>query len=228
MADTESAVFVNQDVASRILRILSEAQKYVIMVTPYLKLWNHDQLEIEKAIKRGVQVRFIVRSDSNVTGSEDVGWLRSHGVKVSAVDGLHAKVYLNESMVVISSMNITAPSATNSFEIGCLVKDKGDAKTLRDYVFQSLAMVAKPLDGNGHKSSERASPARERHDQGVCIRCEQRIPLDTARPLCGSCFGIWSRWADPEYPENHCHNCGRQAIVSYARPLCRTCYHRQA
>ncbi|MDP3061924.1 MAG: phospholipase D-like domain-containing protein [Chloroflexota bacterium] len=233
MADATSSIFVDQDVASRILRILSEAQKNVVMVTPFLKLWRHAQLEIEKAVKRGVQVCFIIRNDSDVTGSEDAGWLRSNGVKVLAVDGLHAKIYLNESTVVISSMNMTVGSTTNSFEIGCVVQDKRDAQALRDYVFKSLAMVAKPLDANAHQVTNTSGIVvggivLVRQGTGVCIRCEQPIPLDPSRPLCDDCYDSWARYGNVDYEEHYCHGCGRPVAVTYARPLCRACYQEMA
>ncbi len=232
MIDERSSVFLDEAVALHIVRIVSEAQKQVIMVTPYLKLWRHIQNEIEKAIKRNVSVRFLVRDQADIVSGEDVAWLCSHGVKVQAVEGLHAKVYLNENTVVLSSMNVTEASTTRSLEVGFTIRDKVDEQKIRDYVLKSLLEVSRPLNlkpqaqATVWAQSPPAQPSQLRHTNAVCIRCHQPIPFNPDRPLCPACYGKWADYSNPDYEEKFCHMCGRDAETSYAKPLCRSCWQK--
>ncbi len=59
----DKAVFVGQDVVGKLVSVITEAKKYVFMVTPYLKLgdWTLVRLPIQQATKKGIDVTFIVR-----------------------------------------------------------------------------------------------------------------------------------------------------------------------
>ena len=110
---SDNTVFLDQEVALAVVNIIEEAHQQVIFVTPYLGLWRHLRTAIELAVKKGVDVRFIIRRDREQVRPKDVDWLRSHEVKVFEVEGLHAKIYMNEHTLLVSSMNITEPSTNN-------------------------------------------------------------------------------------------------------------------
>ena len=229
MVQASKAVFLDADVTPKVLSVITEAQKFVVFVTPYLDLWRHVEIAIEQAVKRGIDARFIVRADPKVTEGKDVEWLLNQRVKVFAVEGLHAKIYLNEKTTVLSSMNITEPSTGNSMEIAYIVRDSQDAQMVRDYVFKHLMSIAKPAGPAAKQATP--PPTLGRLPQavavGACIRCGNHITLDPLRPLCGPCYDSWAEWSNPDYEENFCHRCGRRASVSHARPLCNSCYHAQ-
>lgn len=60
--------------------------------------------------------------------------------------------------------------------------------------------------------------------RGYCIRCEERIELNPARPYCGDCFSIWVQYENPDYEENVCHMCGEYADTSMNKPLDYECF----
>lgn len=232
-----SNVFVDGEVSPKIVSLINEAKSYVVLISPYLSLWRHVSMAIEQAVKRGVQVVLLVRNDPEVVQGPDVKTLRAIGVRLFKVDGLHAKVYMNEFTVIVSSMNMTQSSTQNSFEIAIALSNEEDAARVRSYVRDSLMRIAVPLGQARHE--EQQAPRAEGPVAGflrkvftsigmvgTCIRCGDPIPLNDEKPLCDDCYREWAAWANPEYRERYCHSCGEPSPVTYARPLCRPCYRR--
>ena len=240
-------VFKDEEVSSRILSVINDAKKYVVIVSPYVHLWGHARNALELANKRGVDVTFLVRADSDILRGADVKWLVDHRVDVRSVDRLHAKVYVNENTTILSSMNLLESSSKNSLEIGILVRDDGDDRAVREYIDATLMKLAKPLGqysrtiitaktaGKPRTKPTTAAAAtkatthpRASIRKGICIRCKRGLDFDPERPLCDKCYQIWARYSDEEYEEEYCHRCGKEAETSYVKPLCWPCYKTTA
>ena len=220
MAQSERSVYVDSEIVSQITSLIQEAQKEIMIVTPYLQLmdWGHVKRNIELAIKRGAKIKFLIRDDEKVLNQEDVDWLLDQKVVVYSVERLHAKIYMNEKSILVSSMNLNQSSANNSLEIALLVRNRDDAVLVRHYVQETLMKVAVPVDLGDTEPVE--------DDEGFCLRCRAIVLLDPVRPLCEDCYREWSRWGNEDYEEKYCHLCGEPRPTSYARPLCRSCYGR--
>lgn len=228
MANTEKAIFVDEEVSHHVLNIINQAKKAVVFVTPYLDLWGHAQNAVLLAIKRHVDITFIVRADPEVIQSEDVGWLLANGVKVLATERLHAKIYLNEADILLSSMNLTESSTKSSLEIGVHVTDPRQAQLIREYVSSTLEKLAGPLplvESQAAPPRTQASAKQaEKSLVGLCIRCGDAITFNPDRPLCEDCYESWAKYSNPDYTERFCHACGTPWDTSYEKPLCRNCY----
>jgi phosphatidylserine/phosphatidylglycerophosphate/cardiolipin synthase-like enzyme len=152
------------------------------------------------------------------TQSDELEWLRDHGVRVCEVPHLHAKVYLNEKAVMVSSMNITEKSTTNSLDFAMIVRSEDDAKRLRDYAARLTMKVG---------ASKPARPPKQHTEQkGICIRHGGEMDFNAARPLCPECYLEWAKYKNELYEEKYCHSCGKRTKTTYARPLCRDCYKK--
>jgi len=222
LADTASgsgseSVFLDDEVLPQILQIVRDASQLVTFVTPCVRLWGHLQSAMDEAMNRGVAMTFVVRAGER-NNSDDLEWLREHGVKVCEVAHLHAKVYLNEKVVLVSSMNITEKSTTNSLEFAMIVRSEDDAKKFRDYAARLTRKLNAPRP---------ARPPRQQTEQeGICIRDGSKMDFNTARPLCAKCYLEWAKYNNEEYEEKYCHHCGKRTKTTYARPLCRDCYKK--
>jgi phosphatidylserine/phosphatidylglycerophosphate/cardiolipin synthase-like enzyme len=234
MAESPKTVFVDDAVPSKVLDIIQDARKYVIVVTPFVKIrdWRHAENALDLAVKKGVKVATIVRCKDEKPDwgdIEEVIWLQQHGVDVRTAEYLHAKIYLNEREVLVSSMNLHQFSANNSSEIGILVRDKEAEAQVRKYVVQTLMGRAKRL---GVVTAGPARPAATNSARpaqaaaGFCIRCSTPITLNPSKPLCPGHYEVWAAWGNEDYEEEFCHACGQPSDTSYARPLCRDCYQR--
>ncbi|MBI4310376.1 MAG: hypothetical protein HY681_01235 [Chloroflexi bacterium] len=232
MEQASKTVFLDHEVQSAILAIFGDAKKEAVTVTPYVGLlegreqrpWPHAQQAITDAIRRGVRVTFIVRESwTREKGSvDDLEWLSQNKVKVLTVEELHAKIYLNESSVVVSSMNLVGSSARGSREFALTLKNPSEIERLRSYV-KALMGGAKLLERQAGPLPTSRSSRGEVAILGVCIRCSRPLALDPGKPLCETCYERWTRYKKEDY-EKVCHSCGQPAEVSYARPLCPRCY----
>ena len=59
-------------------------------------------------------------------------WLINRKVKIYTIDWLHAKIYLNEHTVLISSMNILKSSISNSLDFIMIVRNAADEDKARE------------------------------------------------------------------------------------------------
>ena len=245
-------VLTDDQITPRILDILRNAKKHATLVSPYNKFWTHLRNELKRASERGVRVHFVHR-DGEQNG--DIEWLEHLGVKVYAVENLHAKIYLNESSVLITSMNLHESSSKNSMEICISTNDPEIQQEVRGYIASLMDIAQAAQDEKKTaprptktRRSQTVSETRTKYqadetkpslggllkglvavvtnEGGRCIRCAISIPLNGDRPLCEDCFKSWNRYENWDYEEDYCHKCGADWDTSYAKPLCRPCYNQ--
>lgn len=87
---------------SGITSLVTNAKKFVVIVSPYndLKGWDDLKDSINKASKK-IDVSYYVRQGEGIKGIEDLN------VKIFEVPMLHAKMFFNENEAMISSGNLT-------------------------------------------------------------------------------------------------------------------------
>lgn len=231
-------VFTDDRVSSAILDIIRSAKDHIILVSPYNKFWEHLKDEIRLAIKRRVLVTIVYREGEDET---DINWLTLEGAKAIGVSRLHAKIFLNESEVLIDSMNLLETSSKNSKEIGLSISGREEQAALREYVLNRLIPLGKEYPvkrGNDRSPTQsqissglqattpRKKPIKKQSKStgASCIRCGLPIPYDINRPLCEKDYLTWSVYYDDSYPEVFCHACGNFANTSYLKPLCYDCF----
>ncbi len=59
----DTKVLKKYEISSSLMRLIDDANDYVVLITPYLKLWGHLTQVITTAIERGIPVSIIVRDD---------------------------------------------------------------------------------------------------------------------------------------------------------------------
>jgi len=134
-------VYTDDGGAPAILNVIRNAKEEVVLVSPYLDIWGHAQNEILAALDREVEVLVIARDEPDLNKKGDVDWLLEIGCDLYVVEGLHAKVYLNESETLVSSMNLTQYSAVNSHDLALLLEGEV-AEQVRNYVNETLVPLA--------------------------------------------------------------------------------------
>ncbi|MFH1140537.1 MAG: hypothetical protein V1724_02450, partial [Chloroflexota bacterium] len=70
----------DDEVAPQVTALVREAEKWVVLVTPYLDIWGHLKASIDLAVKKGIKITVIVRRDPKVLKGEDIAWLVQNGV----------------------------------------------------------------------------------------------------------------------------------------------------
>jgi hypothetical protein len=206
---------------------------------------------LKLAIGRGVQITAIYRTDDEKSKT-DIDWLGSNGAAVYAVEKLHAKIYLNESSVIVTSMNLHESSSKNSKELAVRIADEDGKMEIRRYIQQlkELGCQEYPKPLSLKQSDQNPKPGAlqplksngRRHDplpdsvvkvwnivkravtSGKCIRCREQIQYGPEKPFCDTCYKAWSRYKRSSYGEKYCHRCGQESSTTQAKSLCRICY----
>lgn len=107
------------EISGKIMSLIEDANKFVIIVSPYYNLSKWDKLikKIDAAKRRNIEFTFFVRKPENNGYSQCISEVKRIGFTPIEIDRLHAKIYLNESEAIISSMNLNISSDTNSLDI---------------------------------------------------------------------------------------------------------------
>lgn len=104
--------------------IIREAEEWLVLVSPYIKL-NHRYLDELKGLKKRPQCRVLIcfgKSEGKYHKSFDPEALRflkeMPNIKIVYDERLHAKFYANEKRSLLTSMYLYDYSQTNNIEVG--------------------------------------------------------------------------------------------------------------
>jgi phosphatidylserine/phosphatidylglycerophosphate/cardiolipin synthase-like enzyme len=111
--------------------IIKGAKERIVLVSPYLRLNSRIKELLGDGYRPDIDMR-IVYGKKELEAPERQ-WLRSvPHIRTSFCQNLHAKCYLNESMCVISSLNLHLYSQQNNNEMGVMVKRSTDHQMFSD------------------------------------------------------------------------------------------------
>ena len=232
------------DIPSEILNLIEESEEYVVIVSPYISLWDNLTFSLKKSIKRKVVIKWYYREGE--VKSNVINELEKIGVKMKGIGNLHSKLYLSEKLGIVSSMNLYEYSSKSNREIG-LVTDKGDLlKDFKYYIEEQLtdesilpkkkSILNKVLSRftndeieeekvevvETKKSNKPTFKRTQSNDDGHCIRCSTSITYNMKVPYCKKCYSSWNK--NKDYKEKHCHKCSKSHKTSFKRPICLSCF----
>ena len=226
------------DISSELEKIIKGANDRLILMSPYLKVNQRlkDLLEDKNRFKIDIRVVY----GKNELQPEENNWLESlTSVRTSFRQNLHAKCYLNEDKVLVSSMNLYEFSQQNNDEMGLLVLREEEPALYEEIYDEAMRIVRmsdelrvtvariEPIEEGVGPSRPRGTRTKgQAPDTGFCLRCRESIPANAARPYCGRCYRSWSRFENNDYEEDHCHVCGKKHKATMAKPVCPTCYRK--
>ena len=126
------AKFLNTSATTYFLEeLIKGANERLIIISPYLKLNNKIKELLEDKNRMKIDIR-IIYGKSELQPAE-IKWLRSLDfVRTSFCKNLHAKCYMNESMCIITSLNLYEFSQVNNNEMGVIANRDDDVELYRD------------------------------------------------------------------------------------------------
>jgi len=128
------------DTSAKIVKIIKQANKELTIITPYIKLAQTIYDRLIEADKRKVNIRFVYGKKENQEDLEKIKKLKHLGLYF--LENVHAKCYLNEALMVITSMNLHEFSQTNNREMGVLIKrEEENDKELFDSAKQEADLI---------------------------------------------------------------------------------------
>lgn len=234
-----------KNTAFQVEEIVKNAERELVLISPYLQISDDLFTRLEGADKRSVKMELVYRdedrdaewkADQNKIVQREIQKLQSlKNLSISRLKHLHAKCYFNEDCMVITSMNLYDYSERNNWEMGLLIRRKEDEKIftqVKDEV-ESIIRASTKVKSRESLANKAVKFGRlvgdlltEEEPKGYCIRCWKRIPLDVKQPLCHDCWEKWKIHKKSSYKEKYCHICGERASTSMARPQCNSCFHK--
>lgn len=205
-------------VSSKIETIIKEAKSKVVLVSPFLQINNNIYERLIDASKSGKKIFFIYRED-HLYKTERAKLYQLENVHLYHHSTLHAKCYLNEKEVLITSMNLYEFSEKNNREMGVVLYKSTDEESYIDAVKEIESLKNNAIDINLS-----IKKLKEQKQKGNCIRCGESIKYNTEKPFCRNCYEVWDSYANPFYEENYCHKCGKKEDTSMEKPECYKCY----
>jgi phosphatidylserine/phosphatidylglycerophosphate/cardiolipin synthase-like enzyme len=118
-------------ITAELENLIRDARKELYIISPYLKLSDHIKELLNDKEREKVEVRIIFGKQelapTEMSYLEDLKYVRLYFSK-----NLHAKCYLNESKMIIASMNLYEFSQQNNREMGILI-DKENEEDITVY-----------------------------------------------------------------------------------------------
>ena len=191
-----------------IYQVIEQAKDFLYIVSPYFSAGENHLRVIKDAKKRNVKTVLLVRKDGLQKNSiSELKKLEEEGCVIYTHPNLHSKIFLNESVAIIGSMNLLKGSIDNSLEVGIRIKDKSQHKELLDLIEETYLKDSstKPFNSSNIK-------------MGYCIRSHDEIVFDVNRPI-----QYLEYKSTNERDGKFCHKCGKAAETSVPKPLCDDC-----
>ena len=125
-----------RQISGDIMTLIEEADETVIIITPYFKVrnWNKMINSLNSLKARKIKVEIYVRENEFETINE----VRSIGFEPITIPNLHANLYLNEKIGIVSSMNILYSSDANSLDIAVKTENENEYKALWDFYLRHI------------------------------------------------------------------------------------------
>ena len=217
------AKFINtRKAVSEIEDLIKNAGERLILVSPYLKLSkDFKELLTYRNSKDKITTVIFGKQELNPDEMKFLQGLRFVILKYN--EDLHAKCYVNDDKMVITSLNLYEFSMANNKEMGVLIDKNDPADTaLFDDAFKEVDYInqtsqrfelnsPKPAftKTSDNKSSKDKTSSTNSGDNGYCIRTGAKIPFDVEKPLSYDAYKSWNKsGADPDHSEKFCHFSG--------------------
>src|SRR5437899_1829722 len=114
--------------AFQIEKVIAGARKQLTLVSPLLKLSKTLAERLQDAARRGVRIT-IVFGKEELESEQQLLLSELAGARLYFLPNLHAKCYLNEDRMVITSMNMYEFSEKHNREMGVLLEAREPAYT---------------------------------------------------------------------------------------------------
>lgn len=217
------AKFINTKKAvSELEDLIRNAGERLILVSPYLKI-SKDFKELLTYRNSKDKITTIIFGKQELNPDEMNFLLGLRFVNLKYNESLHAKCYLNDDKMIITSLNLYEFSMANNKEMGVLIdkNDEADKQLFEDalkeveYIKETsqkfelnIIKPVAPKQNEQRTNKEKTSSSASGKKKGYCIRTGMEIPFNLERPLSYEAYKKWNEYADPDYSEKFCHFSG--------------------
>ena len=227
------AKFINtRKAVSEIEELIKDAGEKLILVSQYLKL-SKDFKELLNYRNKKEKISNIVFGKQELNPDEMKFLQGLRFVILKYHEDLHAKCYINDNKMIITSLNLYEYSMANNKEMGVLIdrNDSADTSLYDDAMkevdfimdnsvqFDFANLKHQDIKETENKKSKKNDSVNSKN--GYCIRTGVEIPFNVEKPFCYEAYKDWSKDEDEENPEMYCHFSGEfsPGETSYSKPI---------
>jgi len=157
-------------ISAELENLIRDARKELYIISPYLKLSDQVRELLNDKEREKVEVRIIFGKQelapTEMAFLEDLKYVRLYFSK-----NLHAKCYLNESKMIIASMNLYEFSQVNNREMGILIdtENEEDRKVYEDATKDIESIMHNSEDFSYVKAPQRVlqSEKKSKHEKAT-------------------------------------------------------------
>lgn len=225
-------------ISAGVEELIREAKERLYIISPYLKLSDNVKELLNDKEREKVEVRVIFgKQELNPTEMAFLQNLRY--VRLFFSKNLHAKCYLNEKTMIITSMNLYEFSQQNNREMGILIErgNEADRQVYEDawkdiesmlHNADDFAYIKAPKETEKPKveiinkvTPPKTTENKNNKPNGFCIRTGVLIPFNQEKPLSYDAYKSWNQFGDPSFKEKFCHFSGEPSNgeTSVAKPI---------
>lgn len=127
------------ELSYNILQIIKTANNEIILITPYLKLSENLKDSLFDANQKGIEITLVYGKSE--LDKEEKQFLNSlDNLNIYYHENLHGKCYFNESMMLITSMNLHEFSEKRNKEFGIMIDSQEDY-ALYDDALEEIRLI---------------------------------------------------------------------------------------
>ena len=220
-------LFKTDEIAAAITTIIDETKRYCFLVTPYFYAWEQLNKSLAKAAAQQKKIVFFIRDDDKYKkGGEyyetSVKMLEDYGFDIVFVKNLHAKLYMNEREVLITSMNLYNFSMQNNFEIGTISYECEYFK--KNFIYGELLGTEKyysKIEGRYFREEREKEELEKKRE---LERLEEKKRKEDERKQLLEIRNSNSYLKLAPEKSGFCIRCGRVIPLNPNKPFCQDCY----
>lgn len=218
--------------------LIKNAGERLILVSPYMKL-SKDFRELLTYRNSKDKITTVIFGKQELKPDEMAFLQGLRFVVLKYKEHVHAKCYVNDQHMIITSLNLYEFSMANNREMGVLIdkNDPADAQLFEDamkevdFISETSVRFELPMERSPSLKapeaarSSKAEPVAKgsvaSKGKGYCIRTGTEIPFNVEKPLSYDAYKSWSKYSDPNYTEKYCHYSGEPAHgeTSVGKPI---------
>ena len=137
--------------------IIINANKWLVLISPFLNITENFLLRLQDADKRKVKI-IIIYGKNELKPEEKKKLQELKNLSLHFCKNLHAKCYFNEQYMVITSLNLHDFSAQNNREMGILVTRRDDEEVFKQAVQEAQRIVSSASPQDLHHRTDEQLP----------------------------------------------------------------------
>ena len=231
------------DIASQLRGLITDADKILYLVSPYLQI-SKDFQELVNSRNKNEKKTIIIYGKNELTPEQLKFLTGLRHVYLKYHENLHAKCYVNDTKLIITSLNFYEYSMINNKEMGVVydntipedveiytkalehvkfIEDNSDDKPF-ELIANSTknATVDKKIETTRQQPIVKSETKKNSGKQkGYCIRTGAEITFNVEKPLSYESFKSWNKVGNPDFAEKFCHFSGEQSNgqTSVSKPI---------